>query len=45
MRNSIDNSIASTPISHNRPRIKKPLLNNDDDFKEERPDKDLYTIN
>jgi hypothetical protein len=43
-RNSIDNSIASTPVGFNRPKIKKPLHNNDDDFKEERPDKDLYTM-
>ena len=43
-RNSIDNSIASTPVGFNRPKIKKPLHNNDDDFKEERPDKDLHTM-
>lgn len=44
-RNSIDNSIASTPVAFNRPKNKKALHNNDDDFKEERPDKDLYTMN
>lgn len=44
-RNSIDNSIASTPKTFSRPKPpKKPLLNTDDDFKEDAPDKDLYTM-
>lgn len=44
-RNSIDNSIASSPRTMMAAKKGKASKYTDDDFKEDRPDKDLYTMN